>query len=56
MSRPKNAAEKDILDHKYRYRIDIGKEYIDPPLASPHGTALRPNRIVFVSYRIGSAH
>jgi len=37
MSRPKSAAAKnidiaDILGQKYRYRIDIGKGNIDPPL------------------------
>ena len=41
MSRPKSAAVKDmdididiadILGQKYRYRIDIGKDDIDPPL------------------------
>ena len=41
MSRPKSAAVKDIdidnaniifLGQKYRYRIDIGKDDVDPPL------------------------
>jgi len=39
MSRPKSAAVKDIdtdiadiLGQKYRYRIDVGKGNIDPPL------------------------
>jgi len=42
MSRPKNAAVKDIdidiadiLGQKYRYRIDIGKDDINPPLMRP---------------------
>ena len=36
--RPKSAAVKniaDILSQKYRYRIDISKGDIDPPLTSP---------------------
>jgi len=45
LSRPKNAAVKDIdividiadiLDHKYRYCIDISKWDIDPPLDRTH--------------------
>jgi len=39
ISMPQSAAVKDIditdiLDHKYRYRIDIGKGDIDPSLLS----------------------
>ena len=40
VSRPKSTAVKDIdigiadmLGHKHRYRIDIGKGDLDPPLA-----------------------
>jgi len=43
MSRPKSAAVKDInidiadiLGQKYRYRIDIGKGDIGPPLIRIH--------------------
>jgi len=42
MSRPKSAAAKDIIDivdilgQKYRYRIDIGKDDINPPLTHNH--------------------
>ena len=51
MSRPKRAAVKDIhvdivdiLVQKYRYRIDIGKGDIDPPL-----DPMPPNWYIFGS-------
>jgi len=49
MSRPKSAAVKDIdvdiadiLDHGYRYCIDIGKGDVDPPLVYTHDRSLQP--------------